>query len=158
MSNCIIKSVLELDGDKAPLSKLDISGATLLDDSEAFMHIDTSFMSHLNLSNSPLRSFCFLPHMKVLEHLDLSSTMMGDDAIEEIVCIGANLRYLDLSKNKISSVGVGILAGHVPNLEILSLSETSVDDVAISYISLMPSLKEIDLSKTNIKGMNFTLQ
>ncbi|KAL5538140.1 hypothetical protein UlMin_044218 [Ulmus minor] len=153
LSNCIIKSILEGEGDKPPLRKLDISGATFIDESEAFVFIETSFLSFLNLSNSSLHRFCFLPRLKALEHLDLSSSMMGDDSVEEIVCIGANLRYLNLSKTKISSTGVRILAGHVPNLEILSLSHTSVNDVAISYISLMPSLKDIDLSNTNIRGI-----
>lgn len=153
MSNCTIKSILEGNDDKAPLEKLVMCGATFVDDYEAFMHIEASLMSYLDLSNSSLHRFCFLPHLKFLEHLDLSSTVIGDDAIQEIASTGANLRYLNLSKTKISSAGIEILAGHVPHLEILFLSNTSVDDIALSYIGLMPSLKEIDLSNTNIKGL-----
>ncbi|GKV31728.1 hypothetical protein SLEP1_g40396 [Rubroshorea leprosula] len=89
----------------------------------------------------------------MLEHLDLSSSMMGDDSVEQIVCIGANLRYLNLKGTKVSSTGVSILAGHVPKLEILSLAHTSIDDMALSHISKMPSLKVVDLSNTHIKGM-----
>lgn len=154
LSNCTIESLLEGDGDKARLAKLVLSGATFVDDSEAFMYIDMSFLSYLDLFNSSLHRFSFIHRLKVLEHLDLSSTMVGDDEVEEIASIGANLRFLNLSKTKVSSTGIRILTGHVPNLEILYLSDTSVDDVAISYISLMPSLKDIDLSNTNIKGMN----
>ncbi|GKV31727.1 hypothetical protein SLEP1_g40396 [Rubroshorea leprosula] len=88
----------------------------------------------------------------MLEHLDLSSSMMGDDSVEQIVCIGANLRYLNLKGTKVSSTGVSILAGHVPKLEILSLAHTSIDDMALSHISKMPSLKVVDLSNTHIKG------
>ena len=84
--------------------------------------------------------------------MDLSSSIIGDDSVELIVCIGASLKSLNLSSTRVSSAGVGILAGHVTKLEILSLSHTSIDDVALSYISLMPSLKVIDLSNTNIKG------
>lgn len=153
MSNCTIESVLEGDGDKAPLAKLVMSGATFVDESKAFLHIETSLMSYLDLSNSSLHRFCLLPRLKVLEHLDLSSTMIGDDAIQEIATVGTNLRYLNLGKTKVSSAGIVILTGHVPNLEILLLSNTSVDDVALSYISLMHSLKDIDLSNTNIKGI-----
>lgn len=158
MSNCTIESLLEGDGHKARLDKLVLSGATFVEDSEAFMYIETSFLSYLDLSNSTLPRFSFIHRLKVLKHLDLSSTVVGDDEVEEIASIGANLRYLNLSKTKVSSAGIRILTGHVPHLEILSLSYTSVDDVAISYISLMPSLKDIDLSNTNIKGMNLSSQ
>ena len=47
------------------------------------------------------------------------------------------------------------MAGHVPSLEILSLSGTPIDDVAISYIGMMPSLKALDLSHTIIKGITY---
>ncbi len=40
---------------------------------------------------------------------------MYDDSLEIVACIGGKMR-------KFSSVGLGSLAGHVPNLEILSLS------------------------------------
>ncbi|PON34218.1 LRR domain containing protein [Parasponia andersonii] len=153
MSNCTIESLLEGDGDQARLDKLVISGATFVDDSEAFMRIQTCFLSYIDLANSSLCRFSFIHRLKVLQHLDLSSTLVGDDEVEEIASVGANLRYLNLSNTKVSSAGIGILTGHVPNLEILSLSNTLVDDVAISYISLMPSLKDIDLSNTNTKGI-----
>ncbi|XP_021277525.1 negative regulator of reactive oxygen species [Herrania umbratica] len=152
MSNCTIDSILEDDGDKAPLVKLIFAGATFLNEAEAFLYIETRFLSLLDVSNSSLNWFCFLPDMKMLEHLDLSSSMMGDDSVELIVCIGASLKILNLSGTKVSSAGIAILAGHVPKLEFLSLSHTSIDDVALSYVSSMPSLKVIDLSNTNIKG------
>ncbi|XP_062074596.1 receptor-like protein 53 [Humulus lupulus] len=153
MSNCTIESLLKGGGDKAPLTKLVISGATFVDDSEAFMHTEMSFLTYLDLSNSSLRTFHFLSRLNMLEHLNLSSTVVGDDEAEEIASIGENLRYLNLSKTKVSNTGIEILTGHAPKLEILYLSDTSVDDIAISYISLMPSLKDIDLSNTNIKGL-----
>ncbi|KAF4351071.1 hypothetical protein F8388_013176 [Cannabis sativa] len=153
MSNCTIESLLKGNGDKAPLTKLVISGATFIDDSEAFMHAEMSFLSYLDLSNSSLSTFRFLPRLNMLEHLNLSSTMVGDDEVEEIASVGENLRYLNLSKTKVSNIGIEILTGHTPKLEILSLSDTSIDDIAISYISLMPCLKDIDLSNTNIKGL-----
>nr|XP_048319753.1 chaoptin isoform X2 [Ziziphus jujuba var. spinosa] len=153
MSYCTIESILKGYGDKAPLTKLLVSGATFMDDAETLIYIETSFLSYLDISKSSLHRFSFLPCLKVLEHLDLSSSMMEDDLVEEITCIGANLRYLNLSKTRVGSAGVGVLAGHLPNLEILLLSHTSIDDVAISYISMMPSLKDIDLSSTHIKGI-----
>ncbi|XP_075646348.1 uncharacterized protein LOC142617397 [Castanea sativa] len=152
MSNCTISSLLEGDGGKPPLKKLIFSGSKFENEAEALMHIETSFLSFLDVSNSSLQRFCFLPNMEALKHLDLSSSIMGDDLVEHVACIGANLRNLNLSKTRVSSAGVGILAGHLPNLEILSLSYTPIDDVAVSYFSMMPLLRAVDLSNTNVKG------
>ncbi|XP_044487447.1 disease resistance protein RPV1 isoform X2 [Mangifera indica] len=152
LSNCTIDSILELNEDKAPLLKLSLSGTTFVNEAEAFLFIEKSFLSFLDLSNTSFNSFSFLPEMKALEHLDISSSIMRDDTIEMVACIGANLRNLNLSNTRISSAAVGILAGNLPNLEILSLSGTQIDDAAMSYISMMPSLKAIDLSNTEIKG------
>ncbi|CAK9163061.1 unnamed protein product [Ilex paraguariensis] len=152
MSNCTIHSLLEGVGNKAPLTKLILSGATFFDVSEALLYVQTSFLSFLDLSNSSLMRFFFLPYMSALNYLDLSGTPMGDDGVEQIACVGANLRYLNLNKTRVSSAGVRILAGHVPNLETISLSQTATDDLAISYISMMPALKVIKLGSMCIKG------
>lgn len=152
MSNCTIHSLFEGKGDKAHLMKLIVSGATFLNESELFLFIETSSLSFLDASRSSLNSFCFLSTMKALEHLDLSFTMVGDDSIELIACIGENLRNLNLSNTRVSSAGLSILARCVPNLETILLSHTPVDDVAISYISMMSSLKIINLRNTNVKG------
>ncbi|OMO79743.1 Leucine-rich repeat, cysteine-containing subtype [Corchorus capsularis] len=152
MSNCTIDSIFEGDGDKPLLVKLIFSGATFTNEAEALLYIETSVLSFLDLSNTSLNQFSFLPDMKLLEHLDISSSMMGDDSIDLIISIGASLKNLNLGGTRVSSTGIGLLAEHVPKLEILSLSHTSIDDVALSYISSMPSLKVIDLSNTNIKG------
>ncbi|KAH0975001.1 hypothetical protein GBA52_016900 [Prunus armeniaca] len=153
MSNCTINTLLEGDNNKAPLTKLIVSGATFGDEFEAFHYIETTFLTFLDVSNSSLHRFYFLSHLNSLEHLDLSRSMIGDDSLELIACIGVNLKYLNLSHTRVSSAGVKTLTGHVPNLEFLSVSHTSVDDVAISYMSMMPSVKVIDLSSTNIKGV-----
>ncbi|XP_054776163.1 uncharacterized protein LOC129284655 isoform X2 [Prosopis cineraria] len=150
MSNCIIESVLQ-DG-KAPLAKLVLSGTTFLNEADALLHLNTNFLSFLDISNSCLHNFFFLSKMEVIEHLNLSSCMIGDDSIEMVALIGGNLKSLNLNGTRVSSAGVGILAGHVPSLEILSLSETPIDDAALSYIAMMPSLKVVDLSHTIIKG------
>lgn len=153
LSNCTIDSILEGNENKAPLAKISLAGTTFINEREAFLYIETSLLSFLDVSNSSLSRFCFLTQMKALEHLDLSSSMIGDDSVEMVACVGANLRHLNLSNTRFSSAGVGILAGHLPNLEILSLSGTQIDDYALSYMSMMPSLKFIDISNTEIKGM-----
>lgn len=152
LSNCTIDSILEGNENKAPLAKISLASTTFINEREAFLYIETSLLSFLDVSNSSLSRFCFLTQMKALEHLDLSSSMIGDDSVEMVACVGANLRNLNLSNTRFSSAGVGILAGHLPNLEILSLSGTQIDDYAISYMSMMPSLKFIDISNTDIKG------
>lgn len=152
LSNCTIDSILEGNENKAPLAKISLAGTTFINEREAFLYIETSLLSFLDVSNSSLSRFCFLTQMKALEHLDLSLSMIGDDSVEMVACVGANLRNLNLSNTRFSSAGVGILAGHLPNLEILSLSGTQIDDYAISYMSMMPSLKFIDISNTDIKG------
>lgn len=156
MSNCTIDSILE-DGE-APLAKLVLSRATFLNEADALLYLNTNFLSFLDISYSCLRNFFFLSKMKVIEHLNLSSSKMGDDSVEMVACVGRNLKSLNLNGTRVSSAGVGILAGHVPNLEILSLSQTPIDDAAISYISMMTSLKVVDLSNTNIKGINHLMK
>ncbi|KAL9330013.1 hypothetical protein ACSQ67_005016 [Phaseolus vulgaris] len=150
MSNCTIDSILE--DDKSPLAKLIFSGATFLNEAEAFLYANTNLLSFLDVAHTSLNKFFFLSKMKVIEHLNLSSCMMGDDSVEMVACVGGNLKSLNLSGTRVTSAGLGILAGHVPNLETLSLSQTPVDDTAISFISMMPSLKDVDLSNTNIRG------
>uniref|UniRef100_A0A2P2KHE1 Uncharacterized protein MANES_02G010400 n=1 Tax=Rhizophora mucronata TaxID=61149 RepID=A0A2P2KHE1_RHIMU len=153
MSNCTIDSLLEGDGYKASLAKLVLSGATFANETKAFLHVDTCLLSFLDVSNSSLHGFYFLHHMTSLESLNLCSSIMGDDSIEVIASIGANLRDLNLCKTKVTSAGLASLAGHLPKLEKLLLSHTPIDDSAISYISIMPCLKFVDLSNTAIKGL-----
>lgn len=152
MSNCSINSIFKSHGDKLHLTELHIAGAALDNEAEAFEHIDASFLSFLDAAKSSLSRFSFISCMISLEYLDLSSTRLDDESVEQIARIGMNLRDLNLSNTRVSSAGVEALAGRVPNLENLSLSHTPVDDFAISYISMMPALKAIDLSHTCIKG------
>ncbi|KAI3907053.1 hypothetical protein MKX01_027954 [Papaver californicum] len=153
MSNCTIESILEGDcGVKTPLKELLIHGATILYIHEVFSNIEASQLSFLDVSNSSIHDFRFLARMDALTHLNVSFSRIKDEAIELISEVGANLRTLNLSNTKVSSAGVGALAGLVPKLETLLLSSTMVNDVALSYISMMPALRVIDLSSTNIKG------
>ncbi|XP_047337394.1 toll-like receptor 13 isoform X2 [Impatiens glandulifera] len=153
MSNCTIHSIFEGYEDKAPLTKLVLSGATFDKTSEVFAHVETLHLSFLDVSNTPFQNFGFLKNMNALEHLDLSSTVVGDDSVHLIASIGNTLRSLNLNKTRITSSGLSFLAGNVPNLEKLTLYGTYVDDTAISFLCTMPSLKLIDLSETNVKGL-----
>ncbi|XP_043716869.1 internalin I isoform X2 [Telopea speciosissima] len=157
MSNCTINSVFEGADNrvKAPLQKLVFLGATFIDAHEVFFYIDASRLAFLDLSHSSLHNFEFLANMDALAHLDVSFSGMDDDSIALIAHVGANLKNLNLSNTRLTSAGVEILAGHVPNLETLSLSHTAIDDVALSYISLMPSLRVINLSNTAVRGFTY---
>ncbi|KAG5228254.1 receptor protein [Salix suchowensis] len=152
LSNCTINSVLQGNGNEAHLTKLICSGATFTNEAEAFFYFNTRFLSFLDVSNSSFNGFYFLHNLKAMEYLDLSGSMIGDDSIEAVASIGANLRNLNLSKTRVTSSGVAILVGHVPKLENLSLSHTPVDDLSVSCIGMMPSLKLVDLNNTIING------
>ncbi|ERN12106.1 uncharacterized protein LOC18440312 isoform X1 [Amborella trichopoda] len=153
MSQCAISSIFHGENETRPLLyKLLVSGAIFKDVHRAFSCLETANLSYLDISGSIMDEFHFLSSMKALEYLDISSTKMGDSSIDSLICIGENLRVLKLRNTKITSNWVAALAGNVPNLEAISLSHTAVDDDVFSYIKLMPALRGIDLSNTNIKG------
>ncbi|RAL50994.1 hypothetical protein DM860_005350 [Cuscuta australis] len=151
MSNCVVDSLFE--GNKVRVERLILSGSRISDKSDVFQNVEASSLSLLDLSNSHIHSFGVLTCMNALTELDLSDCGIGDESVEYIVCTGPSLRYLNLSKAKVSSYGVGILAGRVPHLETLMLPYTAIDDNAISYISTMHLLKSISLRGTNVKGV-----
>ena len=63
-----------------------------------------------------------------------------------------NLRYLDLSKNKINSKGVSYLSQMTLNhLQFLNLNNNEIKDEGINYVSNSPlSLIYLHLSNTKI--------
>lgn len=81
---------------------------------------------------------------RVTKQLDITtqSQLMYDDSVEIVACIDGKWK-------KFSSAGLGILAGYVPNLEILSLSRTSVDDTTLLFISMMQEGKS-DLASLSL--------
>ncbi|KAK9094169.1 hypothetical protein Scep_025638 [Stephania cephalantha] len=158
MSNCTIHSIFEglADREEGPhLRKLLLSGATLSDINDALLHVEPRHIFFLNVSQSTLQDFEFLGNMTALEHLDLSFTRIRDNNISPILLLGESLRYLNLSNTRLTSTGLGLLVGNLPHIESLLLTHTGVDDSALSYISTMESLKVLDLSNTNIKGLHY---
>lgn len=157
MSNCSIYHLFEGTGLEPHLEKLILSGATIYDAPEAFRYVETSSLTFLDLSHSSIQSFDFLRSMNVLTHLNLGNSSLVDNEMECIAHVGANLIYLNISHTKVTSDGVGLIAGHVPHLETILLAGTPIDDAAISFISMMPSLKVIDLQNTHIQGEYYNL-
>ncbi|KAJ4794595.1 Leucine-rich repeat (LRR) family protein [Rhynchospora pubera] len=154
MSNCTIDSIFNgpHPSGGVPLSKLIVCGSKFENAEKALSGIDFNSLTHLNCSGSLLNNFDFLEKMENLEHLNLSFCGIIDTTLETIAKIGNSLIYLNLMKTKVTSHGVSVLAGKVPKLEYLSLASTMIDDSALSYINMMPSLHTLKLSYTNIKG------
>lgn len=153
MSNCTVHAIF--DGEnrlKVPLTKLILTGATLVDPSEAVRNVESSYLTFLDISGSSISNFSFMFEMRQLEHLDLSSSSMSDDLIEDVIHVGENLQYLNLSKTKVTSQAIATLVEHFPKLETICLSYTAIDDSSLTYIGMMTSLRTVDLSHTKIKG------
>uniref|UniRef100_A0A0E0HB32 Disease resistance R13L4/SHOC-2-like LRR domain-containing protein n=1 Tax=Oryza nivara TaxID=4536 RepID=A0A0E0HB32_ORYNI len=119
---------------------------------EVFSSILPSSLTYLDMSSCSSSNLYFLGNMRNLEHLDLSYSRIISDAIEYIANIGMNLMFLSLSNSEVTSQALCVLAGTVPSLTTLSLAHTKIDDSALLYISMMPSLRTLNLSRTCIKG------
>lgn len=153
MSNCTISSVYYArSGSSSPLSKLTFLGTTFSDADEVFSNVYIGCVTFLDISRSSVYNLHFLVKMDMIELLDLSFCGITDNSVRYIAKAGKILKYLNASNTKLTSEGVEMLIGNVMNLETLCLSNTLVDDAALSYIALMPSLRVVDLSRTNIKG------
>ncbi|WOL02122.1 hypothetical protein Cni_G10841 [Canna indica] len=156
MSNCMISSIYYAKNSmNSPLSELLVLGTTFTDADEVFSCMDISYMKLLDVSRSSICNLHFLVKMDMIEHLDLSFCGITDDSVEYIAKAGKSLKYLNASNTKLTSDGVGALVGRLINLETLCLSNTDINDAALSYIALMPSLRVTDLSHTKIKGFAY---
>ncbi|KAD5508248.1 hypothetical protein E3N88_15951 [Mikania micrantha] len=153
MSDCTIQSMFKGEGNKARLSKLLLAGALFKDIANAFLYFDSNSLSFLDLSNSSLHDLSFLSILHALEYLDLSGNLIGDDSVKYIASAGANLKTLNLSNTRVTSAGVAVLVGHVLKLETISLDSTATDDLAISYIGMIPSLKAVSMKRTHVRGV-----
>uniref|UniRef100_A0ACD5TKH1 Uncharacterized protein n=1 Tax=Avena sativa TaxID=4498 RepID=A0ACD5TKH1_AVESA len=155
MSNCTIHSICGGDSEvHIPLEKFTVSAASFGNIDEVFSSIEASSLSFLDMSGCSLSNLYILQKFKNLEHLDLSLSRITDEEIQYVANIGMNLRYLILKNTGITSQAPCLLVGSVPNLSSLSLAYTKIDDSALVYISMMPSLRVIDLSHTSIKGFS----
>ncbi|CAN6444425.1 unnamed protein product [Victoria cruziana] len=152
LSNCTIDSMFYGYEAKVPLSRLIFAGSMFNDPLEIFSFLDTEHLYFLDISHSSFHDFCFLNEMSKLTYLDLSSGNMSDAMIDPVAAIGANLRNLNLSNTRVTTVGVAALAGAVPKLETFSLSHTCIDDAVLYYLGMMPALRMVNLSNTSIKG------
>jgi len=93
--------------------------------------------------------------MQKLSILDLRATGLTDGLMLKFREFGKSLRWIDLSYTKVGSEGVSAIAGHVPNVEQLSLSHTLVDDNVFTYLIHFPLLQSLNLSGSKVKGTEF---
>lgn len=153
MSNCTIESILDgLEEPETSLVTLHFSGASFIDAYRVLSGLHARNLTFLDLSRSSINNVSFLADMNRLECLDLSCTGVTDSSMNLVAEIGANLKHLNLSNTRVTSDALAILYGNVPKLEFISLSHTMVDDNALAYLGLIPALRSISLSFTNIKG------
>lgn len=152
LTNCKIDLVFEDSEAPAPMAKLILAEASFESENEALMYVKA--VEHLDLSCSLLRRYILLRGMEAMEHLDLSWTSIEDDALEDFVFFGANLKFLNLSWTRVTCVGLATLALLVPVIEWLSLADTNIDDLALPFIGKMASLKSLDLTNTKIRGLH----
>lgn len=153
MSKCTIESVFDgLEEPETSLLTLHFSGAIFIDAYRVLSSRHAQNLTFLDLSGSSIENVSFLAGMDRLECLDLSCTGVTDSSMNTVADIGANLKHLNLSTTRVTSDAIAILAGNVPKLEFISLSHTMVDDTVLANLGLIPALRSIILSHTNIKG------
>ncbi|PKA54084.1 Serine/threonine-protein kinase BRI1-like 1 [Apostasia shenzhenica] len=152
MSNCTIYPLSGEGRSSALLSKLTVTGATFADVDNAFSNIQSGLITFLDMSYTNIERFNFMLNMKCLQHLDLRYSKITDGLMEQVASVGESLRYLNLNSTRITLQALHKLVGRVPNLETLALSHTVIDDSSLAYISMMPSVKVLDLSHTRIRG------
>ncbi|KAG6409358.1 hypothetical protein SASPL_127397 [Salvia splendens] len=80
----VISSLFEGEGQKPRLEKVNFSGATIRNISEAFEYVETSRLSFLDISNSAPQSYSFLSSMNAMTDLNLSDSGLVDGSVEHI--------------------------------------------------------------------------
>lgn len=114
---------------------------------------DAANLKHLKLANNQLDqipSFLF-NEIKTVEELDLSSNKISDLSV--FIDINNALKKLNLSKNKISTIGINSLK-NLQKLEHLDLSRNSIENVENGAFSELNGLKTLDLSNNALTTLN----
>lgn len=155
LCNCAVESIFgEGVMSDSPLTELFLSGADV-NLKDAISCHNTRNLHLLNLASSRVNDLDALSYMQKLSNLDLRATGFTDGLMLKFREIGKSLRWIDLSYTKVGSEGVAAIAGHVPNVEQLSLSHTLVDDNVFTYLIHFPSLQSLNLSGSKVKGIEF---
>lgn len=155
LCNCAVEAIFGKEAvSGSPLAELFLSGADLTL-KDVISGYNTRNVHLLDLASSRVNDLDALTYMQNLSILDLRATGLTDGLMLKFHEFGKNLSWIDLSHTKVGSEGVGEIAGHVPNVEQLSLSHTLVDDNVLAYLIHFPSLRCLNLSGSRIKGAEF---
>ncbi len=90
-------------------------------------------------------------NMPNLSSLDISSTSITNQAIDESIIKMQNLSSLAIKRTKITDAGILSIAKNMPNLSSLDISSTSITNRGISFLTAdaekLPKLKYIDTNE-----------
>jgi hypothetical protein len=152
LCNCVVEAIFgkEVLSD-SPLTELFLSGADI-SLKDVISGFNTRNVHLLDLALSRVSDLDALSYMQKLSILDLRATGLTDGLMLKFHEFGKSLSWIDLSHTKVGSEGVGAIAGHLPNVEQLSLSHTLVDDNVLAYLIHFPLLRCLDLSGSRVRG------
>eukprot|EP00850_Spirogloea_muscicola_P013533 SM000092S24501 [mRNA] locus=s92:326364:338627:+ [translate_table: standard] len=110
-----------------------------------------SSLQVLGLGDCQLQDFSWLKLTRDLTSIDLSGNV-ASFFISPLAQVAAKLKRLNLSETSVTSDDLSLLSGHAPILETLLLRESAVDDKAFMVLQMMPSLTNVDMRGTAVKG------
>lgn len=155
LCNCAVESIFGKGIlSDSPLTELFLSGADV-NLNDAISSYNTRNLHVLNLASSRVNNLDALSCMQRLSILDLRGTGLTDGLMLKFREFGKSLRWIDLSYTQVGSEGLSAIAGHVPNVEQLSLSHTHVDDNVFTSLVHFPLLQSLNLSGSKVKGTEF---
>jgi CheY-like chemotaxis protein len=89
------------------------------------------------------------PRLQSGQKLDLLSTQISDEELENLLTSLHDLRFLSLAETKVGDAGLVHLAA-LQNLQELHLDHTEITDDGLKLLASLPSLQILDLKGTHI--------
>ncbi|GBG63929.1 hypothetical protein CBR_g39933 [Chara braunii] len=135
----------------APLRILHLAGATFLrKESIVLGSPGLADVEELSITRTEM-SLDFLAGLRNLVHVDMTQARDRTGKAFDMMALAAkNMVELNLSGFRNNSITLHALAGHVPCLERISLSNSPADWSVFMYLQYMPNLRIVDLSNTNL--------
>eukprot|EP00850_Spirogloea_muscicola_P006583 SM000031S11592 [mRNA] locus=s31:515519:529177:- [translate_table: standard] len=127
------------------------SSAERVEKCPSMEHRQHSSLQVLGLGDCQLQDFSWLQLTRNLTSIDLSGNI-ASFFISPLAQVAAKLKWLNLSETSVTSDDLSLLSGHAPVLETLLLRESAVDDKAFMVLEMMPSLTNVDMRGTAVKG------
>ncbi|QIV96660.1 leucine rich repeat (LRR) protein [Allofrancisella inopinata] len=136
------------------LSSLSLSSNSITDVGVEYITTNLSSLSSLSLSSDSITDVglkYIAQNLSALMSLNLSGckkiTDVGVRSIATFMSRTKRLKFLELSSNNITDVGLKYIAQNLPSLSSLSLSSNSITDEGVRYIAQnLPALMSLNLS------------